>query len=172
MSDNVGFIIDEFYYGPSPEETIRGSEVSCCSERAKKVLAKTREIMDLEHQIIEAMKRSLESKDREISALKQEREQIELIKMERRPAICSAFRKILKDCMKDRQCSFCPSQNVSCAECLMFFDTFVTKIEREGYLQKMSRKLLETKQGNLEAKAIITSIMKFELNFEPIWGLE
>ena len=77
MSDNVGFIIDEFYYGPSPKETIRGSEVSCCSERAKKVLAKTREIMDLEHQIIEAMKRSLESKDREISALKQEREQIQ-----------------------------------------------------------------------------------------------
>ena len=46
MSENVGFITDEFYYGPSPEETIRGSEVSCCSERAKKVLAKTREIMD------------------------------------------------------------------------------------------------------------------------------
>ena len=62
MSDNVGFIIDEFYYGPSPKETIRGSEVSCCSERAKKVLAKTREIMDLEHQIIEVMKRSLKAK--------------------------------------------------------------------------------------------------------------
>lgn len=170
MSGKDDFM-DEFYDGPYPEETLRSTEVACCEETARKVLSRTREIIELQGQINKVLQKSLDSKKKEIMELKEELNTVELLRIERKPQVSREFKQFLQKHDRNRLCESCPPDDVSCAPCLVFLDHLVAEIEKEGILQKMSKKLIETKKGHTEAKEIVTKTMMAELNFRPIWDL-
>ena len=95
MSGKDDFM-DEFYDGPYPEETLRSTEVACCEETARKVLSRTREIMELQGQINKVLQKSLDSKKKEIMELKEELNTVELLRIERKPQVSREFKQFLQ----------------------------------------------------------------------------
>jgi len=118
------------------------------------LLAKNREV-----------KRLLDDKEQELTKMKEQFAKIEIIKDKRRGPVIDGASKIIKKYNAERCCKSCQNDKVECDQCLQYFDSFLLTLDKEGFLNKMSEKLIET--DNQQAKCIVLDLLATLVNYHP-----
>ena len=95
---------------------------------------------------------------KESTKMKEQLAKIEKIKEKRRGPVIDGAKKTLKIYNSERSCKSCAKNKVECDKCVKHFDNFLHKIESDGFLQKMSDKLIETDDD--KARTIILDLLK------------
>ena len=118
-----------------------------------------------QQQLINNMKEDLKSKDKELEEFRIKMQKIEVIKENRRQPVINSLKKRFLKYKQGRSCKSCKQDQVRCQQCRTYFNVFTDILVQDGFLKRMSDKLIET--DDVEAKCIIMKLYAEEINYTP-----